>query len=145
MIVFPKIYKKYHEILEIDNMIFTIGNISERDESKQLIASTIFEITEYNINEILVETLRTKESIIKNRNITEKKEEKIKILNIPIPKDIKKENIIKLKNFLKENNKGNCNIVFIINENNQKHKLNTPYKINLTKEIQEKIKEIILK
>jgi hypothetical protein len=35
--------------------------------------------------------------------------------------------------------------VFIIDENNQKHRLNTPYKINLTKEIQQKIKEIIFK
>jgi len=144
IIIFPRVYKEYYEILEIDNIIFAIGNISERDGSKQLIANNIYKITEYNIDEILLETSKIKENIIKNKNITENKGEKIKILNIPIPENIKKENIIKLKNFLKENNNGNYNVIFVINENNQKHKLNTPYKINPTKEIQEKIKNILL-
>ncbi|MGI5827604.1 MAG: DNA polymerase III subunit alpha [Patescibacteria group bacterium] len=121
MVIFPKIYSEVKDILQEDKVILCQGRLDVREDALSFIANRITEVNEKDLS-----FLEEKQNI-----------------EILIPRNTSKEVLLKLSNLLKEH-KGSDNVILMLpNGGEIPKRVNLPYKIRYTKELQQKIDKLI--
>jgi len=157
VILFPSIYDGIKNILNTDNCFIFRGKLDKENNQIKFIGQDVKNLSDENIIDWLgkkVSKVTKKPSTEDISNASEvdneiKKyfnndNEEVVGINIPIPKNLTKDKLENLKQFLKESPRGYCTVYFIINPNTyQAECLETKFKVEYSFKLIDDLKKII--